>query len=194
MDLGLQSESGNKQQRSLKEPAEWLSGIKRTDRLSPMYTVCIYHGEDVWDGPRTLRDMMKFGDDAEGLSELFVDYSMRLFCMNEYKNFDMFHTEVREVFAALNKDSVRALSVLLKQPQIWEERDKYMSKNGNGEEYDMCLALRELKEEGRLEGYMEATSRVLALVSKMIEAGEVADVPRLSDSSFLEEMYEKYSL
>lgn len=175
----------NEHRKTLKGSNEWLSGIRKTDRFNPIYTVCLYHGEDEWDGPRTLREMMDFGEDTDGMSSLFEDYSMRLFCVNEYDNFDMFHTEVRDVFRALNyrkdkvgmqrlmeedeayhhldRDSVRVLSILLKQPGIWEEREKYMSKNGEQEEYDMCLALRELKEDGKNEGFVIAAKIVKTL-------------------------------
>lgn len=46
----------------LQSPAERLSGMSKKDRLFPVYTLCLYHGEDPWDGPRTLKDMMDFGE------------------------------------------------------------------------------------------------------------------------------------
>lgn len=187
----------NKKQKKLHGVNEWLSGIQKKERLIPNYTICVYHGEDVWDGPRSLREMMDFGKDADGISSLFADYSMKLFCINEYENFDMFHTELREVFAALNcrgdkdglqklmeeneayhhldRDSVHALAVLLRQPQIWEEREKYMNKDGNGEEYDMCLALRELKEEGRAEGRAEVLELLVKVVATLREDADLSD-------------------
>lgn len=44
--------------------AEFLCGVRKTDRFAPVYTVCLYHGKEVWDGPRSLRDMMDFGLEA----------------------------------------------------------------------------------------------------------------------------------
>lgn len=182
----------NKQQKSLTGSNEWLSGVQKTDRLKPMYTVCIYHGEDAWDGPRTLREMMDFGEDTDVMSELFSDYSMKLFCINECDDFDMFHTEVREVFTALNYrknkaamqnlmeeneayrhldgDSLRVLSVLLKKPKIWEERAKYMSKKDEQEEYDMCLALREWEAEARAEGRSQGLMDGFFVASRIVKA------------------------
>jgi len=200
----------NRQQKDLTGANEWLSGIKKTDRLNPVYTVCVYHGEEAWDGPRTLREMMDFGDDADGMSGLFEDYSMRLFCVNEQEDFDMFHTELKEVFTALkyrrdkagmqklleeneayrhlDRDSLRTLSVLLKRPDIWEERTKYMSKNGEQEEYDMCLAMREweaeAKSEGRKEGRKEGREAALALVVKMV--GALREDNSLTDATLAE--------
>ena len=196
----------NKHQKLLSGTNEWLSGIRKTDRLKPMYTVCVYHGEDEWDGPRTLREIMDFGEDADGMSRLFADYSMRLFCVNEYDNFDIFHTELREVFAALNyrkdkegmqklmeeneayrhldRDSVRVLSVLLKQPQIWEERAKYMSKYEEQEEYDMCLALREMRDDARAEGRAEGLMDGFVVASKIVKALQAN--PELDDNALAE--------
>lgn len=190
-------ESENRKKNLLHGTNEWLSGVRKTDRLIPNYTVCLYHGEDDWDGPRTLREMMDFGEDVDGMSNLFLDYPLQLFCVNEYECFDMFQTELREVFTALNyrkdmagmrklmeeneayrhldRDSVRVLSVLLKQPQIWEERNKYMSKNGETEEYDMCQALRELKEEGRAEGRAEVLDLLVKVVGALREDSSLCD-------------------
>lgn len=199
----------NRKQKRLQGMNEWLSGIRKTDRLVPNYTVCLYHGEEMWDGPRSLREMMDFGVDADGMGSLFEDYSLRLFCVNEYDNFDMLHTELREVFTALNyrkdlagmrklmeeneayrhldRDSLRVLSLLLKQPKIWQEREKYMSKNGEAEEYDMCQALRELKEEGRIEGREEALTMMIKVVGVLREDGSLADAEVAAECECSEE-------
>lgn len=39
---------------------ETLSGILSSDRLHPVYTLCLYSGTEPWDGPRKLSDMMTF--------------------------------------------------------------------------------------------------------------------------------------
>ena len=46
---------------------ERLSGILRSDRLHPVYTICLYSGEEPWDGPRKLSDMMEFDPEDENL-------------------------------------------------------------------------------------------------------------------------------
>jgi len=190
-------EAENRKHKRLRGMNEWLSGICKTDRLVPNVTICLYHGEEEWDGPRSLREMMDFGKDLDGMSGLFEDYSLRLFCVNECNDFEVFHTELREIFTALNyrkdrdgmrrlmeenqayhhldRDSVRVLSVLLKQPKIWEEREKYMIKNGETEEYDMCQALRELKEEGRIEGREEALAMMIKIVGVLREDSRLTD-------------------
>ena len=76
--------------------AEWLCKIRKTDRIAPVYTLCVYYGEDSWDGPRCLKDMMDFGNDEDDMSALFADYPMRLLCVNEKKDFSIFKTEIRQ--------------------------------------------------------------------------------------------------
>ena len=154
--------------------AERLCKVKKADRLWPTYTICIYLGEDEWDGPRSLKDMMNFGEDGKRVQEQFSDYPFRLFCMNEEQDFSVFHTSVRQVFELmpyrknkkrllekleenkfyeqLDEDSLELLSELLNVPSIWKNRKKYMKKTKDREEYDMCQAIRELIEDGRLEG------------------------------------------
>lgn len=59
----------NDREEDYKNGAEWLCKIKKTDRLTPVYTLCVYHGEDEWDGPRSLKDMMDFGTDSDEITQ-----------------------------------------------------------------------------------------------------------------------------
>ena len=68
---------------------ERLSEVRREERFSPVYTLCLYHGAEEWDGPRSLKDMMDFWENMSGhvgdgaWKECFADYPMRLVCANE---------------------------------------------------------------------------------------------------------------
>lgn len=168
---------------------ERLCKVKKTDRLHPVYTICLYLGEDPWDGPRSLKDMMDFGEDADNMKEFFANYPFRLYCVNEEQDFSMFHTEIRNVFELLplrknkkylihtleqnstykhmSEDSLELLSVLMDSPSIWKNRKKYLTRksidcetaNQESEEYDMCQAIRELIEDGRQEGLSQGLSQ-----------------------------------
>ena len=93
---------------------ERLSGILRSDRLHPVYTICLYSGEEPWDGPRKLSDMMEF-DPEESVRSLFKDYPLTLFCINEQEGFEEFHSGLKQLFCAMNcrKDKER-MSELIK--------------------------------------------------------------------------------
>ncbi|MBR6684483.1 MAG: hypothetical protein IKL38_09070, partial [Firmicutes bacterium] len=82
---------------------EKLCRFTRTDRLDPIYTVCLYHGTEQWDGPRSLKDMMSFGHDQASpvLKNCFSDYPMHLICVNELEDFSKFSTGLKELFALM---------------------------------------------------------------------------------------------
>ena len=178
--------------------AEKACGIRKNDRLIPASTLCLYHGEDIWDGPRTLKDMMQFDENNAFLQNLFADYHFHLYCINEETDFSVFHTELRQVFELLqyrrdkvklwelieshseyqhmDADSLEVLSVLLNAPKLWEDRTKYMKKSDEREEYNMCQALEELFadnwEAGMKAGIKEGIEeKTFQIVTNMIKRG-----------------------
>ena len=174
--------SRNEVEDNYQNAAERLCRIKKKDRLWPVYTLCLYLGEDKWDGPRSLRDMMQFEEEDE-LREYFADYPFRLYCLNEEQDYSVFHTELRKVFELLSfrkdkkgmlgklretpeyqkldSESLEILAELLKIPTVWKNRQKYLVKNAGEEEYDMCQAIEELIEDGRNEGRIEGKQETL---------------------------------
>ena len=153
--------------------AEKLSGIFKTDRLQPVYTICLYTGTEPWDGPRRLLDMMEFGEEYTSFRKLFADYPVHLFCVNEQSEFGEFHSELKELFQAMNcrKDKEKlislmqnetyahlseetwdAIAVMTGHPSLKDKKDAYKRKNEDREEYNMCEALEELINMGREEG------------------------------------------
>lgn len=102
----------NRHTGKMKGADEFLSGIQKTDRLVPCCTVVIYYGEKEWDGPRTLADMMRFGNSEEE-KNLFCDYPMNLICMNEPVEYPFQNKDVRDLFLitqSLYRDGGRGLA------------------------------------------------------------------------------------
>lgn len=167
----------NRREELLKTPAEKICGIKKSDRIAPVYTICLYHGVETWDGPRTLQDMMDFEGGQDSFRKIFKDYPMHLYCVNEAQDLQVFHTEIGILFQSLqyrkdtaglrnlmmkdaryrhiDADTLETMSVMLEQPSFWKKREKYMEKNEDREEYDMCQALKEWAEEERSIGFAE---------------------------------------
>lgn len=54
---------------------EYLSRMRKTDKLIPVITIVIYYGEKPWDGALSLSEML---DIPEGLESLVSDYKMHL--------------------------------------------------------------------------------------------------------------------
>ena len=65
----------NTKKKNWESADEFLSKFKKTDRLHPMITLCIYYGEDEWDGPRSLVDMLNI---PEEFKPLVSDYKFNL--------------------------------------------------------------------------------------------------------------------
>lgn len=160
---------------------EWLCDFKKTDKLHPIFTIILYLGESPWDGPRTLQDMMNF-DGQEMLKKWFVDYPMHLVCINEIENFDSFKTDLKEFFTILkHRKNKNELSNLIKTKPEYQNlasdtgrllrkmtgidkllKNKSMS---NGKEDDnMCQAIEEIWEDGKIAGRKEHEAEYLVKI------------------------------
>ena len=145
--------------------AERCSGLRKEDKLIPVYTLWLYHGEKTWDGPRSLKDMINFGNDEDGFSKLFHDHTPHLVCVNELNEFNLFKTELSKLMEAISlksgkagikgirenerfrhvdEETLEAMSVLLNEPSLWKNRDKIKNE---GRDYDVCTGMREWREE-----------------------------------------------
>ena len=183
---------------------EKLSGILRSDRLHPVYTICLYSGEEPWDGPRKLSDMMEF-DPEESVRSLFKDYPLTLFCINEQEGFEEFHSGLKQLFCAMNcrkdkermaelmknedyahlsKETWEAIAVMTDNAAMLQKKDLYKTINGEEEEYNMCQALEELMEEresmgekrGRREGRNEGNlEKTKIVVRNLLRMGFSVD-------------------
>ena len=65
----------NKKNGDFHSADEFLSGFKKTDRLHPVISLCVYYGESEWDGPFSLKDMLEI---PEKIEPLVSDYHMNL--------------------------------------------------------------------------------------------------------------------
>ena len=154
---------------------ETLSGILSSDRLHPVYTLCLYSGTEPWDGPRKLSDMMAFDPQNKNLQSLFEEYHLHLFCINEQYVFDAFRSDLKPLFQAincrnnkkkmielmkdetyshLNEDTWDAIAVMTDNAAMLQKEDLYKTENQK-EEFNMCQALQELMQDERNEGRIE---------------------------------------
>ena len=160
--------------------AERLSGVLKTDRLLPVYTICLYSGTEDWDGPRKLSDMMAFGETDRAFHELFADYPIHLFCVNEQTDFAAFHTELKELLQAIScrKDKVKldqlirddnyahlteatweAIATMTGHERLLDRKAHYRMKKEEGEEYNMCEGWEELRKDYINEGISQGISQ-----------------------------------
>ena len=151
--------------------AEFLSGMRKEDRLSPVITIVFYHGEDEYDGCRNLHDMLDFGKKNEIFKQYISDYHINLVTAKdlEEKNFQ---TGIRELIGFLKRreskeelrkyceenerrmremdeDTFDVISVMINKSDFIEQKRNYRQE---GERVDMCRAMEEWGEDLRKEG------------------------------------------
>lgn len=75
---------------------EFLSALRKNDRLHPIISIVIYYGENPWDGPLSLKDMIV--DMPNEIADVFSDYRMNLMQVRESSKYHFSNEDVRTVF------------------------------------------------------------------------------------------------
>ncbi len=195
--IGLQKQHLQKQDL---HGAEWLSKIAREDLFIPVLSLVIYWGNDPWDGPRSLYDMLEIPPALKPYQDLLNDYHMNLLEINAIENLNMYEGELRlllgfvkyqnnkhalwnflseneQQFNQIGAETARAISVLAHVPEL----DLYINNaETKGDPIKMCKALQELMmdereaglAEGRNEGKAEGRKQAaISFILKMIRKG-----------------------
>lgn len=143
--------------------SEFLSGFHKEDKLIPVITLTIHFGNQKWDGPRNIREM--FSETDPRIMRFLPDYEINLISPNEIDDFSDFDSDLGVVLsyikASVDKKELRDLTSSDERFQR-VERDafhvlneatdsklKMIVKEGK---IDVCTAIKEIREEGRLEG------------------------------------------
>ena len=164
----------NEKRKGYQNASERLGRIRSMDRLLPVYTVCLYHGADPWDGPLCLSDMMQF-EKEDAFRSLFCDYPMILIRADEPMDYGAFRTSLRELLAVLpfrkdrkemrkfireqeayrklDRDTLEEIAVMTDNRKLLEKAENYRNEKG---EYNMHEEMGSFfmdgVEEGREEG------------------------------------------
>lgn len=156
----------NKAEKGFESSDEFLSNLKRTDRLHPVISLCVYYGEKEWDGPFCLADMLEI---PEKLKPLVSDYKMNLIEVRNSESLHFHNPDVDTVFDVSrsiyerNFDKINTIYRDKKIPAelgvvigaITESQkliDQALESEKEGGQINMCGALEELVDKGRQEG------------------------------------------
>ena len=167
----------NRQDGLLMTSAEFLSGIRKEDKLIPVVTIVVTFQPEAWDGPMSVHEMLDWRGIPDELRKRIPDYEMLLLQPSDYKeekvsnpqstfgvimgllkyassmeNFQKYVDEHEEV---LSNMPVRAAAVLNEFCTL-DLTEQELEKD---EVIDMCQAVREMKEVSRMEGRMEGELR-----------------------------------
>ena len=82
----------NRRKGNLSSGSEFLSGLKKEDKIAGIITLTVYFGDRPWDGPRSLHEMLSI-DDKEIL-KLIPDYRINLIDPHEINNSEKFMSDM----------------------------------------------------------------------------------------------------
>lgn len=141
---------------------EFLSGIRKEDKLIPIITVVIYLGESEWDGPRSLYDMLDIQSDE--LKKYIPNYWINLISpadMDE-KEFDRFNTDLGFAMKIIKHQSKDVYSIISESNnrKIDSETAVFLNKTLNLKfdfeerkaKVDMCTSMDRKYKEKEVEG------------------------------------------
>ena len=178
---------------------EFLSGMRKEDRLHPIITIVIYYLEYVWDGPMCLKNMIV--EMPEEIEKIFSDYKMNLIQVRDSGQYIFHNDDVRTVFEIsreIFRGNFEEINRKYKDRDIKQElirvigkitdSSKLMDQKTKGEKGNMCTALRKLEEEceqkGRKEGLKEGISSMVSVMRELQIEPEV----------ILQKLQEKFQL
>ena len=186
---------------------EYLSGMKKEDRLSPVITLVINFGDKKWDGPLTFHEMLT--EQPEEVLALLPDYKVFLIdpMAMESEDFDKLHSSLREVLHCIKvqKDKQEMRELLQTDDRFARlDRDAAMvirtmtnttfKIDDHSEVVNMCEAIQGLINDGIAEGIVkgeakgiQSEKRETALrLSKMgLSIKQIAQATELSEDDVL---------
>ena len=155
---------------------EYLSGMKKDEKFFPIITLVVYFGtEHAWDGAKSLYELLHIDDE---MKPYVSDYKLNLYDCMAHESFAEYRTGLRQVFEMVRfgkdkeklkkimEESAEAYSSIdsetremievMANVKITEEYGHTVHENGVEERrYDMCQAILEMIEDGRMEGKIQ---------------------------------------
>lgn len=156
----------NTKDKNFNSTDEFLSKFKKTDRLHPVISLCVYYGEEEWDGPLKLSDMLDY---PENIASYIADYPIHLVQLrkDEHLKFHDFDVDslfrlVRYIYRkdyptiehlyrdqAIPTELGLVIGAITKTQQLINYSLISSQKGGT---LNMCNALQELVDKGHREG------------------------------------------
>ena len=166
---------------------EFLSGMRKGDKLIPIVTAVIYLSPEPWDGPLSLFDMLDVKD--ERLYPFLNDYKLNLIAPAsiEDADFDKFHTEfglAMKVLKYQNDDADRIIEET-DHKLIGSNTAVFLNRVANlglefeeeGGKVDMCAAMEKRSQKDKVSGVIEGMKLMGAsendIINKVMETYNV---------------------
>lgn len=196
---------------------EYLYGFRKNDRLKPAITFVLYSGEEPWNGPTSLHEILDFTDIPEQLKDMTSDYRINVIEIRKLEYTEVFQTDVRQVFDFIRcaEDKVR-LKQLVENDAYYQNMEEdafdvvvqyanvtelvgvkdYRREDGR---VDMCTAIREMMEDSRQEGLeagiKEGETLLAALISRLLADNRAEDLKLAAeDEEARKRFYREYGM
>ena len=194
---------------------EFLSKMKRSDKLHPVITIVMYYGEKAWDGAKTLHEML---DVSEEIKPYVNDYKMHLIEVKD-NNLPLSNPNNRTLFqlCSIVLDEKKTDAQKREAAMQYEKEHKIdeevlyalagatncdLRKEDERGEMTMCTFFENMKEEGRQEGRQEGRlegrtegaecriiGQTLKKIAKSLTVEETADMLE-TDISVIKRIYD----
>lgn len=206
-------------QKNLAQGAEFLSGIKRSDRFIPTAQIVLYHGKGKWTAPQSLNSMMDSSGADEALAKFITDYRIHVIHLTELDE-NKFETGLRELigmlkcwdskkamqaycrehadrFENINDATYDLLCVMLHMKSLKSKKENYRkAKRGT---LNMCKAFedwsKEERKKGKKDGMKLGEKKAFMLMSKLIQDNRFEEARRIADNTALrKKLYLEYGI
>lgn len=186
--------------------AEFLSGMRKEDKLNPVTTIVFFHGIGEYDGCVNLHDMLNFEKENEIFKQFISNYHINLVTLQDL-NENYFQTGIRELIGFIkrstNKDALRKYCSENEQRIMEMDEDTFdtvnamidwpylitlRNKNREGDKITMCQAVKEWEEELLAKGEEKGREQgIEALILDNLEEG-------VSDARIIEKLQKRFGL
>ncbi len=166
---------------------EFLSGLRKDDKLIPIITAVVYFGDEPWDGPRSLYDMMTIPNEA--MKKFIPNYWINLISPADMDDdeFGKFRTHFGLAMKVIKHQSDDADQVIMAtgHQKIDRETAEFLNKVVNLKlEYeegsggvDMCLAMEKKEKKDKITGMIQGMQLMGAsendIINRIIETYNV---------------------
>ncbi len=192
---------------------EYISGFAKMDTLMPVITLGVYLGREKWSGATQLSQNLDWDriprEISDNLRPLCNNFHINLLDINSLKTSDIFLTDLREVFGFLmrqnekqellrfvkdnenfrhlKEDAFEVIAAYSASSELSICKNKFCTEEG----FDMCVAIKELIEDGRVEGRKEINQLIVFL----LQDGRGEDLLRSSmDREFQKKLEKEYGI
>lgn len=195
---------------------EFLSGMRKEDKLIPIFTLIFYYGDKAWDGSKDIYGLLEEPTNPkvkEALIQFVPNYHINVLDINQLQDVSQYKTDLQVVFGMLkcrkekekikkyvqenadyfyhvDIDTYNVLRVLLKAEKQLEK-----IKEKGKEEINMCEALQGIFDDGVEKGKEQGMNRINQLTIILAKQNRTEDIIKAAnDSEYQKKLLEEFSL